>query len=374
MPFSIPTLADLRSQNRANFAARLPGAATWLRHAVIPILADLCAYPLYAAYRALVWISQQMFTDSAEAPYLDRMGADYGILRVSAVPAVLVATASFTQPATIPAGTAVSSSDFTQTYTVTTAITATGAGTLPVTVTGATPGAAANQADGAILILQVAIAGVQAQMTVTGTTTAGTDAESDASLRARIIARKSNPPQGGAGADFSEWARNSGIPTRAWVFPQNRGIGTCDVAFTVDTATPNIPTSPEIATVQTAISASAPVIGSYEVFAPIADPLTITLAQLSPNNATQQAAIVAALAALALSVPPGGAVYGDGVTEPLTNGAVFPLQTPGTLYLSQIEAVITAAGGVLAYDLVSPSADVAFATGHLPAAPNVVFQ
>ena len=186
MPFSIPTLADLRSQNRANFAARLPGAATWLRHAVIPILADLCAYPLYAAYRALVWISQQMFTDSAEAPYLDRMGADYGILRVSAVPAVLVATASFTQPATIPAGTAVSSSDFTQTYTVTTAITATGAGTLPVTVTGATPGAAANQADGAILILQVAIAGVQAQMTVTGTTTAGTDAESDASLRARI--------------------------------------------------------------------------------------------------------------------------------------------------------------------------------------------
>ena len=125
---------------------------------------------------------------------------------------------------------------------------------------------------------------------------------------------------------------------------------------------------------QTAISASAPVIGSYEVFAPIGDPLTITLAHLSPNNATQQAAIVAALAALALSVPPGGAVYGDGVTEPLTNGAVFPLQTPGTLYLSQIEAVITAAGGVLAYDLVSPSADVAFATGHLPAAPNVVFQ
>lgn len=374
MPLSIPTLPDLRSQNRANFAARLPGAATWLRHAVIPILADLCAYPLYAAYRALVWVSQQMFTDSAEAPYLDRMGADYGILRVSAVPAVLVATASFTQPATIPAGTAVSSSDFTQAYTVTNDVTATGAGTLPVTVTASTPGSAANQADAAILILQVAIAGVQAQMTVTGTTTAGTDAESDASLRARIIARKSNPPQGGAGADFWEWARNSGIPTRAWVFPQNRGVGTCDVAFTVDTATPNIPASAEIATVQTAISASAPVIGSYEVFAPIADPLTITLAHLSPNNATQQAAIVAALAALALSVPPGGAVYGDGVTEPLTTGAVFPLQTPGTLYLSQIEAVIAGAGGVIAYDLISPSADIAFATGHLPAAPNVVFQ
>ena len=373
MPLSIPTLADLRAQNRANFAARLPGAATWLRHAVIPILADLCAYPLYAAYRALVWVSAQMFTDSAEAPYLDRIGADYGILREAAVPAVLTATATFTQAATIPAGAPVASADLSQAYTVSAAVTATGAGTLPVALVATVAGSAANQADGAVLLLQQAVAGVQAQLVVTGTTTVGTDQESDASLRARIVARKSNPPQGGAGADFWQWARNSGVPTRAWVFPLNRGPGTCDVSFTVDTASPNIPTAGEIATVQAAINAAAPVVGSYEVFAPTADALSIAISNLNPNNATTQAAIIAALNSLAASVPPGGAVYGDGVTEPLTTGALFPQMTPGTLTLSQINAAIQSAGGVLSYDLTAPTADVAFATGHLPAVPTVTF-
>lgn len=373
MPLSIPTLSDLRTQARANFAARLPGADTMLRRAVVTVLADVCAYPLYAAYRALVWVSKQTFVDSAEAPYLDRRGAEFALAREQAVASVLTVNAVFTQAATIPAATLLQSSDLTQTYAVASAITATGAGTVAGSVTAQTAGSAANQSTGALLTLMTAIAGVQPTLQVTGTTTTGTDLESDASLRARILARMQNPPQGGAGSDFWQWARNSGVPTRAWVYPENSGIGTCDITFVIDTRSNNIPLSGDIATVQAAINAAKPVIGSSTVFAPTADALSITVHGLNPNTSAMQAAIVAQLDALAASVPPGGATYGDGVTEALTTGALFPLQTPGKLFLSQIEAAIEAAGGVISYDLTAPTADVAFAAGHIPAAPTVAF-
>ena len=64
---------------------------------------------------------------------------------------------------------------------------------------------------------------------------------------------------------------------------------------------------------------------------------------------------------------------GDGVTIALQSTALFPLQVPGTLFLSMIEAAIDSVGTIKSYDLVSPAADVTFASGHLPAQPSVTF-
>ncbi len=375
MPLSIPTLADMRTRNRANFAARLPGFDSTLARAVIGVVADVLAAGLFACYRALAYVARQLFIDSAEAPYLDRRAAEYGITRNQATGATGSVTVTFTQDALIPSGALLESSDQTQQYQTTTGTGfAGGGGTATITVAAITPGSAGNQVTGAPLTLMVAIAGVAPVATVTSPgLTGGTDLESDASLRARTEARIQAPPQGGSGADFWQWARNSGVPTRAWAYPLNRGPGTCDVTFVIDTRPNNIPLTADIATVQAAIAAAAPVIGEYVVYAPTADALAITIHGLVPNTAAQQAAVTAQLVALAASVPPGGATYGDGVTEPLTTGALFPTQTPGTLYLSQIEAAIEAAGGVLSYDLTAPSADVTFAAGHLPAVPTVTF-
>lgn len=372
MPLSIPTLADLRTQNRANFAARLTGADTTLRRAVTAVLADLCAYPLYAAYRGLVWVSRQLFADSAESPYLDRMGAEYGIVRAQATASVLAVDVTFTQAATLGAGTVLQTSDLTQGFAVVT--TASGSpGTSAVNVTAQTPGSAGNLAPGALLTLTTAIAGITPTAQVASVVTEGTDQESNASLAARIIARKQNPPQGGAGADFWAWARGSGVPTRAWVSPLVRGAGSINIPFVIDTRPDNIPLTADVNAVAAAVQAAAPVIGSYLVYAPTADALSITISNLVPNTAATQAAIVAQLNALIASVPPGGTYFGDGVTVALTTGALFPIQVPGTLYLSMIHAAIEAAGGIGSYDLTAPSADVIFANGHLPAPPTIVF-
>ena len=124
---------------------------------------------------------------------------------------------------------------------------------------------------------------------------------------------------------------------------------------------------------QAYVDAHRPVIGACTVYAPVADALTITIHALVPNTTAMQNAIIAQLNALVATVPPGGATVGDGITVPLPAGALFPAQTPGTLYLDMIYGAIQAAGGVISYDLSAPVADVTFASGHLPAPPTIVF-
>jgi uncharacterized phage protein gp47/JayE len=375
MPLSLPALSDLRAQFRGNFAARVPGFDQTLRRSVTGVFSDMLAGAVYLCCRALGWVSRQLFFDSAEAPYLDRKAADYGIVRAAAVLAGgnCIFTGTATTP--IPAGTTVQTTDQTLQFTTQAAGTIATGGTVSVPIVCTTAGAAGNLAAGAVLNLVSAISGVQPQAAVDGNgLSGGTDAQSDASLRSQSLARIQEPPQGGAATDFWQWAKNSGIPTRAWVFPLNRGAGSCDVTFTIDTRVNPVPLAADLAAVQSYIAALSPVIGSYQVFAPTADALAITIRGLNPGDTATKAAVQAALMALVATVPPGGASCGDGITQPVQTGALFPTQVPGMLYLSMIQAAIDSAADIQSYDLVAPSADVAFAAGHLPAPPVVTFE
>ena len=381
MPLSLPSLASLRTQFRANFAARLAGFDAALQRSAAGVFSDMAAGGIFSGFRSLNWQSRQLFIDSAEAPYLDRRLANYGLTRIAGSTASGGVVFSGTAGIVIPAGTAlIAAGSLTDSngnalqFVTGAAGTIGGGGTVDIAVSASGPGSVGNLAAATPLTLVGAIAGVLPQAVVDGSgLSGGSNSESDASFRARGLARIQNPPQGGAGGDFWQWARNSGVPTRAWVYPLNRGVGSCDVTFTIDTRSNPIPLSGDIATVQAAINAAAPVIGSYNVYAPTADALTINVHNMVPNTTANPAAVTAALVARCARVPPGGASYGDGVTEALTTGALFPLQTPGTLYLSQIEAAIDSAASLLSYDLTLPSADVTFASGHLPATPTVTF-
>jgi uncharacterized phage protein gp47/JayE len=381
MPFALPALADLRSQFRSNFAARLAGFDALLRRSVAGVVSDGQGGGIFAGFRALGWLSKQLFIDSAEVPYLDRRLADYGMARIAGTAAVgnAIFTGTVSTPAIpIPAGTTLTpagsltdSNGNALEFTTNAAATIGSGGTVSIAITASGPGTAGNLPAGTPLTLMNAIAGVLPQAAVDNSgLNGGTNSESDDSFRARGLARIRQPPQGGAGSDFWTWARNSGVPTRAWVYPLNRGPGTCDVAFTIDTRANPIPLAADIATVQAAVVAAAPVIGGSQAFAPVADALTINVHGLP---AADQAAVTAALVALCASVPPGGASYGDGVTIPLQTGALYPIQTPGTLYLEWIEAAINSAATIPSFDVTAPTADVTFASGHLPAVPTVTF-
>jgi uncharacterized phage protein gp47/JayE len=380
MPLSLPTLPTLRSTFRANFAARLAGFDAALSTTVAGVISDMLGGGIWAGFRGLGWLSRQMFIDSAEAGYLDRRLSPYGLARLQGTVAAGNVIFSGTNGIVIPQNTplvppgALTDSNGNALQFTTQASGTISSGTVTLAVAASGPGTAGNLPAASPLTLVNAIAGVLPQAVLDGSgTNGGTNSESDASFRTRGLARIQSPPQGGAGSDFWAWARASGIPTRAWVFPLNRGTGTCDVAFTIDTRVNPIPLSADLTAVQAAVVAAAPVIGSYQAFAPAADALTITIHGMVPSDATTKAAVTAALVALCASVPPGGATYGDGVTVSLQTGALFPLQVPGTLFLSMIEDAIDNAAIIQSYDLAAPSADVTFATGHLPAVPTVTF-
>ena len=384
MPLNIPSFADLRTQAVANLAARVPGADTALARATLPVIGNVVGAVAWAAYRALGWVSKQFFVASAEAPYLDRRLGEVNLPRIQATVAAGNVVFSGAGGTAIPLATLVATADGAQTYATTSAAVIGGGGTISVPVAAHVAGAAGNQVAGAALTVVTAIALVQATVTVdTGGITGGTDAETDAAYRVRGLARLGQPPQGGAASDFLAWAKASGVPTRAWVLPLNRGPGTADVAFVIDSRTNNIPLSADVTAVQSAVNAAKPVIADSVVFAPTADALAITVHGLVGSAGITQsaleAAVTAQLQALVATVPIGGpssgstAIVGDGVSAPLPPGALFPVQTPGALYLSQIEAAIDAADGVISYDLTAPAADVVFATGHIPAAPTITF-
>jgi uncharacterized phage protein gp47/JayE len=373
MPLNLPSMSTLQTQTAAGFAARLSGADTTLRFGVLAIAAKIIAGGQFAGFRSQAWLSRQLLISSAEAPYLDRRLADYGLSRSPPTQAGGTATFTGTNGYAIPANAVLQ--DSTQKLNFATQAAgsiSSGSVTLPVLSLGA--GAAYNLAAGAPLTLTSAIAGINPTGNVTAAgLTGGNDQESDASFRARGLARIQDPPQGGAATDLWQWARNSGVPTRAWVYPRNDGPGTAAVTFVIDTRSNIVPLAGDLSTVQTYVEALAPVVGGYFFYAPAADPLSVTIHGMVPNDAATQAAVVAAIDALVATVPPGGAAFGDGVTIALQSTALFPKQVPGTLFASMIEAAIDSVGTIASYDLVSPASDVTYAPGHLPAPPSVTF-
>lgn len=370
MPLNLPSFDALRQQARSHMQARIPGADVTLRRAVIPVIADTSASMSYYALQYLTWISRQIFPDTAESSWLARFAAIFGIIREPAVPAVGNVIFSGTAGIPVPLGTLLQLSDGSVEYQTTAAATIGSGGTVTVPVVATTPGVAGTAVAGAPLTLVVAIANVAPTATVDPNGLAGSDAETDASLLARTLLRVQQPPQGGSATDFEAWALDVPGVTRAWVYPQNRGIGTTDLCFVMDGRSNIIPLAADVAAVQAAVNAARPTYGTTAVFAPVPDPVNIIINNpvYTTAAATAQAAVQAALAALFTTTTPGGASIGSGI------GAGTASLPPGFLAAEQITAAIASAPGMLTFDLVQPTTDIQSAHGHIAVLGSVSFE
>ena len=201
--------------------------------------------------------------------------------------------------------------------------------------------AAGNRTTGQTLTLVSPVTGVQSSATA-GALVGGADLESDDDLRARLIDRIQQPPQGGDAHDYVAWALEVPGVTRAWCFPLELGEGTVTVRFVRDDDASLIPDAGEVATVQDYIDALRPVTAAVTVVAPTAVPLAFSIA-VAPNTAAVKAAVQAELSDLiARESKPGG-----------------------TIYLSHIRAAISAAVGEDNYTMSAPSADVTNTAGNM---------
>jgi uncharacterized phage protein gp47/JayE len=365
MPLSIPSLADLRKQTRAQFMARIVGTDPRVRRMLTIVLAEVVAGGLWLLYRFLVRLSQQLFLDTAETSYLERQAAIDGIARLgSAMAGGNVTFRGSPDGIPVPAGLLLENQDASVQY-VTQASESLAGGVVTLAVVAVAGGAAGNEDEGAPLTLMVAIAGVQpTALVATGGLTGGIDAESDDALRARALDRRRSPPQGGDGNDYVQWAMGVAGVTRAWCFPRNRGPGTVDVAFVMDDRTNIIPLAGDLAAVQAAIDAVSPVTVDCVVFAPVSDAVAVTVHGLIPNTPVSQAAVLASLASLFATTTPGGATIGSGVSAGVAGG---------TTYLEQISDAVSEAGGIVGFDLALPTGPVLSAQGHVAQLGTVAF-
>lgn len=343
-----PTLSALIERNRADIESRLPGADSRLRHSVLDVLVRVHAGAAAGLYGYLANVADQIMPDTANAEFLARHSAIWGVLRKAAVATIITATATGTNGATIPAGTQATRSD--GAIYATTAAAIVSAGSATITLQAIDAGLDGNLDNGTVLTLAAPVSGINSAVTVLATSTAGADEEDDDALRARLLQRIRTPPQGGTAADYVSWALAQPGVTRAWPYPGWLGPGTVGLTFVMDGREDPVPLAGDVLAVQNALDQLRPVTAALTVFAPATMPVNFTIT-VSPSSPAVEAAIIAEL-------------------EDFFRREAEP---GGRLYLSRINEAISQAEGEFNHIVASPAGDILASPGVLPVLGDVTF-
>ena len=343
MAFDRPTLRELITQMTTD--AEREAGAKQLRQSNLRVLPKVFAYACHGLYGFITWILKQLFADTAEAQYLERQASIQGIYRRAASKATGTLTVSYTEGATLPVGTIFMADD--QTRYETTAEPEVGSYT--VLVQCLETGTIGNREEGQTYTLVSPVTGVDAEA-VGSEMAGGAEAESDESLRERLLYRLRNPPRGGTATDYVAWAKEVPGVTRAWCFPKEQGIGTVVVRFATDELTDDgVPTSGMVQIVADHIAESAPVTA---VVAPVAKPVNFRIKDLIPDSESVRAQVEAELKSLFVREA-----------------------TPGeALLISHIRQAISSAAGEEDFELLEPTADVPADSTQLLVVGEVTYE
>lgn len=347
MPFARPSLAELIARVRGDLRGRLEIAGPLLRRAMVDVLGAVWAGAVHSLYGYLDWVAKQLFGDTAEREALIRMAALYGITPVPASFATGNVNATGTNGSAIIAGTILRLDAATAYRVVTGQVIAAGTASVPVAAVFA--GIAGNVPIGTGLTFESPITGVNASAIVSSTSiSGGVDQEGTEEVRDRYLLRLREPPEGGADRDYEAWALAVAGVTRAWVYPNELGLGTVVVRFARDGEVPILPDVFEVAAVQAALQAQRPITAEVTALAPTSLAVAFTI-HIVPDNGDTRTAVAAELADLLQRI----AEPGDGVGR-------------GKVLVSQIRTAVGIAAGVTDYVLTVPAADVVPGVGQLP--------
>ncbi len=373
MPYSRPTLSDLRTMVAQDIQAELPGTDPLLRYSSLGILGRVLAGLVNLFYGFLDWIAKQAVPFTSTDEYLEGWAALKGVFREAATSASGTITFSGNVGAAIAAGATLTRSD--NVGAVVTVGGSVGAGGT-VTVTAqinADPagltGAFGNCAAGTQFTLGSAVEGISPVGTAATAFTGGADLELDDSLRSRMLLAYQTTPQGGASTDYVEWAREVPGVTRAWCTPNGMGAGTVVIRFMKDVAEAASGGFPQgtngVATAETRDTAATgdqlavanyifpkqPVTALVYAVAPGANMVNFSISGLTGASAALQASIASAI---------------TGVFEQYG-------EPGGTIDLSYIESAIAAVAGTPGFVITSPAGNIVSPTGDLPVLGTVTY-
>ena len=370
MPFSRPTLSDLRRQVASDIASSVPGSDPLLRIANLKVTGDVQAGLAHLHYGYLDWIAKQAVPYTASGEFLEAWGAFKNVYRKAATAASGSVTFSGAVGATIPSGSTVVRGDG-ETYATQSAVVVGSGGTAVAAVVDSTAGASGNCVSGTAMTLGSAITGVQSIGAASTAIAGGADAEADDDFYARVLGAFQSVPQGGAGNDYVTWALQVPGVTRAWFNGSGFGAGTVVVYAMLDDAESAHNGFPQgvngVATNETRGTPTAtgdqliianylyalqPVTALVYVCAPTAAPQNFTISGLSSATTATRSAIAAAIANVF-------AQYG----------------TPkgGMVALSYIESAIAAIPGTAGFVITVPAGNITTTIGQLPTVGTISY-
>lgn len=338
MPFARPTLATIVERVRSDIESRLPGADAHLKNTVESILSIALAGAANQLHGHISWLSKQILPDTAEGQFLDRHASIRGLTRTTATKSTGNLPVTGVAGSVIPVSTKYSTTDG-QTFSTLAEITLDESGEGIVSLEADVAGIYGNLISGTTLTLVSPIAGVDPSGVITAAFEEGTNIESDANLRARVLLAWQAQERGGTAADYISWALEVAGNTRAWAWGAKDNVGLLPgcvlVTFVRDSDIDLIPNQSEVDATQAHLETVKPITADVIVAAPLSEPIDITISNLSPNTQAVKDSIAAELADL-----------------------FFNEAAPGEIMLrSHIDQAISSANGEVDHLLVSPATD-----------------
>jgi uncharacterized phage protein gp47/JayE len=233
MPFSRPTLTELREGVLADFSGSLPDADALLRYSNVNVLGQVMAGAVHGSYGYLDYIARQAVPFTATDEYLEAWAGLKGVARKPAVAAGGAVNFTGAPGALILADTELVRSDG-EVYRLTGAVTLSGGGAGTGQVIAVVAGQGGEAPAGATLVLSSPIAGVSSTVVAPAGLAGSAAVESNDALRTRMLQAYSAPARGGAEGDYIRWALEVPGVTRAWVQRNALGPGTVVVRFMMD--------------------------------------------------------------------------------------------------------------------------------------------
>jgi uncharacterized phage protein gp47/JayE len=373
--FPIPDLDTCVQGARSAFNASLSGINAWLWPNNIGPTAKVLGGEQWQVYNRLDFVGSQAFVLFAENKYLDFHGAEFGLTRKSATPAVGNVAITTTDAITVSGAAQFQRGDGVI-FTATSPALLTGAGTVNVPVIGPAAQSSNTQAGAPMTVVSgVTGAGATGALAAVDSNgiAGGADIEADGPIktsdlsfyRGRILFRKRNPPMGGAPADYVIWAGAVSGVTRVFVEPLFAGPGTVRVFPLFDGLfAGGVPDAGHIALVQNAAAPVIPAAASVTFQAATAQPINVTVGNLNPPTAAAQASVLAELADTFQRL---GRVAGTANPNP----ALPFLATPFSFLALWIEQAVANAEGVIGADV--SASDTMIAEASIPVLGTVSF-
>lgn len=300
MPWTTPTLKQVRELTRDNIRSSLPGADALVPNSVLRVLSDAMSALCHLTLQFLDWLAKQLMPDTAEHEWLERHGhiwltnADGSTGKKLATLASGTVTMTGTIPwQRIPIGTRFEHHGIGYETTEELFLSQTGA-PAPVAVTALDPGTAGNVAPGTRMNITSVVAGLD-PFAIAVRLTGGVDEETDDQLRYRVLLRIREPPMGGSKVDYEQWALAVPGVTRAWASPVEMGMGTVTVRFMCDDLRADrqgFPIDEDLIAVHNYLDTVRPVaVKDVFVQSPIPQRVNVIIRRLEPDTAAVRAAI-----------------------------------------------------------------------------------